>query len=132
MRTGKFNHPNLISPIRIDGADDGYEAELLNTVSNLVSIGKSPFPKTFKDLSLPKFKDLLVPMDNESQPLSPGSPEIKLKDGYSKLGSVIGTDLALRIQGATKFKKIQKDIAGQVNEAEALSRSKTGVSNYGI
>ena len=60
MRTGEIGgSKKMTSAIRFEGVDDGYEAELLQTISRLERSGKSNFPKSFKDIALPKFKDVL-------------------------------------------------------------------------
>ena len=70
---------------------------------------KSRFPKCFKDLSLPKFKDVLGQNVNDGRnspcPSSPDSPTGKIDPALRSIGGKFGNDVAYRIQTNMKNKK---------------------------
>ena len=64
-------------------------------------------PKDFKDLSLPRFKEILSKKIIEELPKEEDLPD-KIKPILSSIGDRLGTDVAFRIQ--TKMKNKRNEI----------------------
>ena len=102
LLTSGAGDPRKQSFIRIEGGSD--QQDLFNTVSKLKSnlhLVNTKIPKDFKDLSLPRFKEILLKKIVEKLPEEDDLPD-KIKPLLSSIGDRLGDDVAFRIQ--TKMK----------------------------